>query len=260
LNDDLRIGLTQLTTKGKSQYDALEVNVQKRLGRDGLLFQLAYTFSKSLNDADNQRGQLDYLDPDFGWARSEEDVPHRFVGSFIYELPFFRNTSGFAKRVLDGWSIGGIYTYQSGRLISVGNPVDIDGTGGALINFADLGSAPFEALDPRQNNRRAFNANAFATANCGTNFSLCGGVGRRGTSRRNQFRLDNPVNNWDAVLAKKIKLFSETNNLELRLEAFNLLNTPQFTTVNLSLTSPNFGIYTDTRESRSIQLGARLNF
>ena len=89
LNADLIIGLTQLTTKGKSQYDAFELNFQKRLSNDGLLFQVGYTFSKSMNDADNQRGQLDYLNQKIGWARSEEDVPHRLVASFIYDLPFF---------------------------------------------------------------------------------------------------------------------------------------------------------------------------
>lgn len=260
LNADIPIGLTQLTTGGNSQYDALQANFQKRFSDDGLLFQLAYTFSKSMNDADSQRGQLDLLDRRAGWGLSDDDVPHRFVGSFIYELPFFKNTSGIVKRLVDGWSIGGIYTYSSGRLISVGNPIDIDGTGGALINYADLGSGTFTAMDGVANDRRGFNANAFAIANCGTNFALCGGTGRRGTAGRNQFRLDNPVNQWDAVLTKYIKLFSETNNLELRFEAFNLLNTTQFTTINLNLSSANFGIYTDTRESRSVQLGARLNF
>lgn len=260
LNDDIRIGLVQLTTGGNSQYDAFQANFQKRFSDDGLLFQLAYTFSKSMNDADSQRGQLDLLDRRAGWARSDDDTPHRFVGSFIYELPFFKNTTGFLNRLADGWSIGGIYTYQSGRLISVGNPIDIDGTGGAILNFADLGSGTFTAMDGVSNDRRGFNADAFAIANCGSDFSACGGVGRRGTSGRNQFRLDNPVNQWDAILAKKIRLFSETNNLELRFEAFNLLNTTQFTTINLNLSSANFGVYTDTRESRSIQLGVRLNF
>ncbi|MDM7923484.1 MAG: TonB-dependent receptor [Pyrinomonadaceae bacterium] len=260
LYDDFRLGLTQLTSGSNSTYDSFQANFQKRLSDDGLLFQLAYTFSKSINDSDSQRGQLDLLDRSFGRGLSDDDVPHRFVGSFLYELPFFKNTTGFAKRILDGWSIGGIYTYASGRVFSVGNPVDIDGTGGALINFADIGPGGYTTFNGVDSDRRAFNANAFATVNCGTSFQLCGGVGRRGTSGRNQFRLDNPVNNWDAILIKRIKLFSETNNLELRFEAFNLLNTTQFTTVNLNLSSPNFGVYTDTRESRSVQLGARLNF
>ncbi len=259
LNDDIRIGLTQLTSGSNSWYDSLQANFQKRYSQ-GFQFQLAYTFSKSINDSDSQRGQLDLLDRSAGRGLSDDDVPHRFVGSFIYDIPFFRNTGGFVKRVVDGWSIGGIYTYASGRVFSVGNPTDIDGTGGALINFADRGAGTFTALNGVENDRRGFNANAFAAASCGTNFALCGGTGRRGTTGRNQFRLDNPVNQWDAILSKRIALFNERNNLELRFEAFNLLNTTQFTTINLNLSSPQFGVYTDTRESRSLQLGVRFNF
>lgn len=263
LNDDIRIALNQLTTGGNSQYDAFQTTLQKRYSDDGLLFQVSYTFSKTITDADSQRGQLDLLDRSFGRGLSADDKPHRFVASAIYELPFFRNTSGFVKRLVDGWSLGGIYTYQSGDLITVGNPTDTTGTGGAIFSFADLGN-PFQALDGVSNNRRGFNADAFRSFTCGTsfnNFAVCGPRGfRRGTSGINQFRLNNPINNIDAILAKKVRLFSERNNLELRFEAFNLLNTTQFTTINLNLTSPNFGVFTDTRESRSIQLAARLNF
>lgn len=274
LNDDVRLGLTSLTSGGNSRYDALEVNFQKRLGSDGLQFQLAYTFSKSFTDADTQRGQLDRLDRRFGYGLSSDDIPHRLVGSFIYDIPFFRNTEGFLKRLVDGWSIGGIYTYQSGNLITVGNPIDTTGTGGAIFSFADFGSAPFQALSG-QDNRQAFNANAFSTADCrvlgptgtpiaGQNFDRCinadGTKGRRGTSGLNQFRLDNPINNVDFILAKRVQLFSERNNLELRVEAFNLFNTTQFSTVNLNLSSPDFGKFTDTRDPRVLQFGARLNF
>ncbi len=260
LNDDIRIGLNQLTSGGNSQFDAFEANFQKRFSNDGILFQVAYTFSKSLNDGDSQRGQLDRLNRAAGKARSDDDAPHRLVSSFIYELPFFKDTGGIVKRLADGWSFGGIYTYQSGRVFSVGNTIDIDGTGGAILNFADLGAGAFQTVSPQKNDRRGFNANAFAIANCGTNFALCGGTGRRGTSGRNQFRLNNPTNNFDGVLTKKFKLFRESNTLDLRLEAFNLFNKTQFTAINLNLNSVDFGRYTGTSESRVIQLGLRFNF
>lgn len=267
-NDDIRGGFSQLTTKGKSQYDSFEANFQKRFSDDGLSFQLAYTFSKSLNDADTQRGGIDILDQKAGFGRSSDDYPHRFVGSFIYGLPFFKNTNGFLKRLVDGFSIGGIYTYQSGTVFSVGNTSDTVGTGGGVITFADIG-APLVQVDPKVSTTaadrfRAFNRNAFTNATCGTNFALCinadGTRGRRGTSGRNQFRLDNPTNNWDFILSKTTRLWNESSSLELRFEAFNAFNTTQFTTIDLSLTSASFGRYTATRDGRIIQLGARINF
>lgn len=273
-NGDIPLALNVLTTGGNSNYDAFQTTLQKRFNDDGLLFQLSYTFSKTLTDSDSQRGQLDLLDRSFGYGLSSDDHPHRFVGSFIYELPFFKNTNGFVKRLVDGWSIGGIYTYQSGDVFTVGNTIDTTGTGGAIFSFADIG-APFQASNG-QDDRRAFNANAFTIADCrvlgptgtpvtGQNFGRCinadGTRGRRGTSGLNQSRLDNPTNNVDFVVAKRIQFFSERNNLELRGEAFNLFNTTQFTTVNLNLATPaSFGRYTDTRESRIIQLAVRLNF
>jgi len=263
INNDVPLSLAQLTTKGRSRYDALEANFQKRLSNDGLTFQLAYTFSKSFNDADTQRGGIDILDRNAAYALSSDDRPHRFVGSFIYDLPFFRNTSGFVKRLVDGWSLGGIYTYQSGDVFSVANTTDTVGTGGGVVTFANIGQ-PYTTLDPKSNNLQAFNKDAFVNFTCGSQFQLCinadGTRGRRGSSGRNQYRLNNPTNNWDAILSKRTKLWNESSNLELRFEAFNLLNRVQFTTVDLSLTSSTFGRYTAAAQGRSVQLGARLSF
>jgi len=259
LNKDLS-SVDYLVSDGNSWYNALQLDLQKRYS-NGLLFQVAYTYSKSVNDVDTQRGLLDLLDQRLGKARSSDDVPHRFVASFIYDLPITKTlgwNNSAAKTVLDGWSIGGIYTYESGTPFSVLNQFDELGTSG-LISFADLGST-FTLLDPRKNNRQVFNKDAFksfldpnaAGFNLATQF-------RRGTSTRNQFRANNTINNWDLILAKKTKL-TERMGLELRVEAFNALNHTQFTTLNTSITSSTFGQYTAARESRVVQLGARFSF
>lgn len=280
-NLSIQRGLPLLTSAGESQYDALQVNLQKRFSDDGLSFQVAYTFSKSINNADTQRGGLDILDRRFGRGLSDDDKPHRFVSSFTYELPFFRNTSGFLNRLIDGWGLNGIYTYQSGDLISVGNPNDELGTGGGVISFADLGE-PFQNLDTRGTDGFGFNPGAFREFTCDVNGVYqptpdCPNGPRRGTSGRNQFRLDNPINNFDVALVKKTRLFNERNYLELRFEAFNVFNTAQFTGINtnlndvvyntpndpssgINMTETTFGKFTDTRPSRIIQLGIRLTF
>ncbi len=263
LNPTIALGLAQLNAAGNSAFDSLQVNFQKRLSPNGLSYQVAYTFSKSLNDSDDQRDGLDLIDRSLGKALSDDDVPHRFVASFTYDLPFFKNTTGFVNKLVDGWGLNGIYAYQSGTVFSVPNPVDTVGTGGGIISFADLGS-PYTTLNPQDNDRQAFNANAFAAFNCGSAFNntaVCGPTGfRRGTAGRNQFRLNNPTNNFDVALVKKTRLFNESNLLELRLEAFNVFNKTQFTTVDNNLRSVSFGKYTNTREARILQLGARITF
>ncbi len=256
LNRDIPASIDFLVTDGNSWYNSLEANLQKRY-RNGLLFQVAYTFSKSMNDVDTQRGILDAINQRVGKARSSDDVPHRFVTSFIYDLPFKKYLGG-PEALVGGWSLGGIYQYQSGTPFSVLNPNDEVGTSG-IVSFADLGE-PFQLLDPRQNNGRAFNANTFrAFADPAAGFNLATQF-RRGTSGRNMFRAGNTINNWDFILAKHTRLWSESSDLELRFEAFNAFNHTQFTTLQTTFSNAAFGRYIDTRESRVLQLGARFSF
>jgi hypothetical protein len=267
LNDDIRLGLPQLVSAGNSSYNSLQANLTKRFS-NGLVFQLAYTFSKSINEVDTQRGTLDLLDRRFGRALSSDDVPHRFVASYIYDLPG-NDLDGVMGVLLGGWSVGGITTFQSGTPITVLNPSDTTGTGGAILSFADIG-APFTNLDPRRNDGRAFNADAFAAFGAANPITGDFTVIRRGTSGPNQVRAENGINNWDLFLMKRTKLWSENTSLELRFEAFNAFNHTQFgpapdsavnlTGIDLNLQSPTFGKFVSARESRVIQLGARFNF
>ena len=233
LNNDIQEGIGQLVSAANSWYNALQLNLQRRFD-NGLLFQVAYTYAKSINETDTQRGTLDLLDRRFGRGLSADDVPHRFVASWIYEIPFARGHDGWVGALLDGWSIGGIAAFQSGTPITVLNPFDTTGDGGALRTFADLGE-PFQQIDPRRNDSRAFNPGAFVPfGDPETGFNLATDF-RRGTAGRNQVRMHNGINNWDLVLAKKTRLWDETKILEFRFEAFNAFNHTQFTTVDTNL-------------------------
>lgn len=274
LNDDIRLGLDQLVSAGNSYYNAFETEFTKRLSDDGLTFQVAYTFSKSITDADTQRGTLDLLDRRFGRGLSSQDVPHRLVVNGLYDLPFTRNLSGFAKSLLGGVTLGGIYTYQSGTPFSVGNPFDTTGTGGGVLSFADSGSETFGLLNPQENGNLAFNQNAFRAFGAPQRNAAGAVIGfteiRRGTTGFNQFRAGNMINNFDLIAIKRTALpfINERTNLELRFEAFNAFNHTQFTNIDTNLNNfrPNdparntFGQYIATREARVIQLAARFNF
>lgn len=266
VNPDVRVGLNQLVSASRSWYNAFEANVQRRYS-NGLLFQVAYTFSKSITEADTQRGTLDLLDRSFGRGLSSDDIPHRLVTSFVYDLPFgkyFGSSNNLGKKVFGGWKFGGIATFQSGATFSVTNPFNTTGTGGGIISNADFG-APYQVMDPRVNNGRAFNIDAFRDfGNPNSGFNLATDF-RRGTSGQNQFRLNNGINNFDFILSKETSLWRESTKMELRFEAFNAFNHTQFLDVDLNLRTaagpnPNFGRYITTRESRVIQLGARFSF
>jgi outer membrane receptor protein involved in Fe transport len=267
LNPDYQAAVFQLESAGNSWYNALQAQVQKRYS-SGLEFQAAYTFSKAMNDADDQRGLLDVLDRAATRGLGSDDRTHRIVFSWIYDLPFARSLHGVLKTALDGFSFSGIAAFASGTPFTVGNVGDSEGTGGSVISFADLG-APLTIMDPRANNGRAFNPNAFVAvqpANLATGF-------RRGTEGPNQFRLNNGINNWNLGVVKKTRLWNESANLELRLEMFNAFNHAQFTSIDLNLadikSTPSggidtnksqFGKFVNTAESRVIQLAARITF
>src|SRR5690606_38084294 len=119
-NPDIPFGLTQLSSAANSSYDSLQLQSPRRYS-GGFLYQVAYTWSKTITDLagstnrNTQRGLLDLVDRSAGRGLSLDDVPHRFVASWIYDLPFARNASGLTRTILGGWSFGGIATFESGR-------------------------------------------------------------------------------------------------------------------------------------------------
>lgn len=117
-----------LENLGQSTYNALQAKLERRF-RNGLNILAAYTFSKTLTDADSAFSTLTGFNSNvFGAqnpynlkgekALSYQDVPHTFVLSYLYELPIGPGkkylTHGVASKVLGGWQIGGVHRYQSG--------------------------------------------------------------------------------------------------------------------------------------------------
>jgi hypothetical protein len=172
---------------GNSTYHAMQAQVNKRFA-EGLSFLVSYTVSKNITDADSSGpgvqgfiganawiGQNSY-DRKAEKAVSELDTPQRLVASFFYELPVGRgkrllNSGGWTNRVVGGWSVSGVLSYQSGLPTAVYSPCS--GTAGDVL-FAGChftGSARVNIIPGmKQSNGRDlnpfttpfFNANAFS--------------------------------------------------------------------------------------------------
>ena len=105
-----------------TNYHAVSVILRQRMTR-GLQATAHYTWSRTRDVGTNSNGgssQNPGVDPytqietDYGIA--DWDVPHRFVASYIYDVPFFKDSgNAFLKYVLSGWQVGGITTLESGR-------------------------------------------------------------------------------------------------------------------------------------------------
>jgi hypothetical protein len=117
-----------LENLGQSTYNALEASVERRF-RNGLNLLAAYTYSKTLTDADSSFStETGFNSNVFGAqnpynlraekALSYQDVPHTLVVSYLYELPAGPGkrylNHGPVSKVVGGWQLGGILRYQTG--------------------------------------------------------------------------------------------------------------------------------------------------
>jgi hypothetical protein len=234
-----------------SSYNSAQIHLERRAS--DLQFLASYTFSKSL---DNASGFQNLLNPFcFKCDRnlSAFDARHRFVFSYTYELPLKRFVSGgFGKKLLDGWEIGGIYTYQTGVPVHLtDSSSDNSLTGSYDFEPADRPEivGPIQILDPHKSGLFFFNPNSFATEP----------LGQFGNARHNMFA-GPPINNWDFTVIKRIA-FKERYNFEFRSEFFNLLNHTQFYNPNGDIgAGSQFGVISLARDPRYVQFGAKLAF
>ncbi len=257
--DDINL----LESRANSNYHSLQARFQQRL-TSGLALLSSYTYAKSIDEASNFFTSAG--DPNFPQdsqntraerGRSNFDVRHRLSVSYSYDLPLGRghnylNDGGFLTSLVSGWQTYGVVTLQSGRPFTVAlvSEFDNSNTGRSNLGFG-ANDRPNVIGDPRLSNRtpeRWFDTNAFSFPP----FGSFGNVGRN--------ILDGPgFQNVNASLVKNTSL-TESVNLQLRLEAFNLFNRPNFNLPDNFLGSPTFGQITSAREPRHLQLGVKLLF
>ena len=113
---------------GSSDQHMLSGTVQKRFSRG---MQLLATYTRSIMKESTSR--LNPSDTELERRIANEDRPNRFVLSGVYALPFGAGQpygSGAApwlRTVIGGWSVSGIYTYQSGAVLTWGNVIYLGG-------------------------------------------------------------------------------------------------------------------------------------
>jgi hypothetical protein len=222
---------------GDSYYHALQTTLRKRFEK-GLMFGLAYTLGKSMDDQSidpvgassgggysttASRYAVDIRNWRNERARSDFDRTNVLSLTGVWELPVGRGKwlgssfKGPVNAILGGWSLNGIYTYESGEPFSVMSGVYTSNNShtsrAALVGakpdmqLTQLAAIVGPAYFP--------DASAFKIPDAGTN-----GMGR------NMFTAQ-PYWNVDLGITKKINL-TERMNLDFRMEMFNALNHPNF--------------------------------
>ena len=242
-------GANFLSNGGRSRYHSMQLSLQRRFNR-GYMFNVNYTLSKSMDTYSDEgvfQIEHDQARPELNWALSDFDRRHRVILSWVWELPFSGN------RWADGWQISGVGTVQSGRPFTI---TDEDYSGFLYASQNPRPSlAPGKTLDDQATSGSVtsrldeyLNYDAFASS--GAQF---GTLPRNSVTGPGQQRLD--------VSLSKMTRLTGRGTIELRLEAYNVTNTPAFRNPASDLGASNFGQITRTRGGpRLIQLGAKLRF
>ena len=246
-------GIFTENTVARSNYNSLQVLVQKNLSH-GLQFQASYTLSKTMDNASSFESALNPLNFNATYGLSAYDARHRFVFNYVWDLPVPKY-DGFKGKLLDGWEVSGILSFQSGfpiRITSHDDVEELDSTD--LFEFPGEPNltAPFHTQDIRKNNGFVFNPALFtnSTVNPGTignaPRSICCGPG---------------LNNWDMSFMKETH-FSERWQMEFRGDIFNVWNHAQFYSVdgNVSNTGSTFGQVQHVHDPRLVQFALKFRF
>jgi hypothetical protein len=241
------IGLAENT--GRSQYHGLQVGVERRVAR-GLHAGVGYTLSRTKDDSSSLTDVLpNAYDDSAYYGISDLDRTHVLIANWIYELPFMAGRSDAAGRLFSRWQITGVYQYQSGSPFSVRSNDDFAGVGvGSGNQFWNLVGDPTIDHGRFTTSAAWFNPAAFARPAPGT----------FGVQPRNGLR--NPSTwNFDFGVRKTVPLVGQ-QQLQIRAEAFNALNHPNWSGANNNPTSGSFGQVTSKTGERVVQLAIKYSF
>ena len=203
------------SNRSTSDYDSLQLQFQRRLTH-GIQALVNYTWSHAIDDVSTETtfGVLDRGNASF-------DVRHNFSSAITYNLPG-SSVGGFVGKVIGNWSLDGIIHAQSGAPVDLraGTFVREDGTQFSVR--PDLVSGqPLYIADPSVAGGRRFNSAAFQQPPVANGVPV-----RQGTLGRNVMS-GLPLYQVDLGLRRQFKI-TERINLQLKAEAFNLFNHPNF--------------------------------
>ena len=268
--------------RGSSSYNALEVKVQKRFHTMGQIG-AAYAWSKFISDTDSYLASQDSggqgVYQDYNNRKAERslyssNVPHRLVVNYILNLPFGHGqafasgANGVVDRVISGWALSGITTFQTGvplHLVTGGNNLSTTYGAGTIRPNYTAGCAKTvggSAFDRSAAGKTWFNTACFTDPNTpgvsGSGNSSSYGFG-------NEPRVDgglkaSGIANTDLTLSKNTTIH-EAMALKFSVETFNLFNRTQFAPPVNSVDNALFGqVNAQANSPRLLQGALRFTF
>ena len=256
--------VTSTTYDGYSWYHGLQMRLEKRISK-GFTVSANYTFSKFMQ-------AIELLNPSDAKPTeviSDQDYPHRFSVSAIWELPFGRGKALLSSagpvlsRIVGGWQVSTIFMCQSGPAINwnITNPGAFNLQTNAISFNGNVNDIKLAGDQQTVGiGSRWFNTDAgfekVSTRQIDVNRQL-----RLFPLRFGFLRADS-TNNWDITLMKNTRV-AEGKSIQFRAEALNAFNHPLFPAPNTTPTAAAFGqvsASTQANYARRIQLGLKFLF
>lgn len=277
---------TLIESAGSSWYNALGVSLSKRFSR-GLQFLASYTLASALETnpgyatggftGGTRLGDQNSARANYGFDNFIR--PQRFVISYVYQFPGPAKRTSWQGRLLGGWSLAGVTTFQSGQKLTLVENNVLNAFGNTATGFdrAQLASGCSNSQVPTRGDvsdklNNYFNASCFAAPPVIGSDGLATGFGNSG----NGIVSGPDQRNFDMAFIKTTPLFGENKSLEFRAELFNAFNTPSFANPALNVGTilpdpdtglpslqpdPGFGHITRTTVApRVIQFALKLYF
>lgn len=250
---------------GNSSYNSLQVALKKRLSY-GVSLNVAYTYSKSIDDYPNGGGNADIGSDSVSampWyfpngrlldrGPSGFDHRHRLVVSYVGLLPSLAHANGFLRAALGSWEVSGIGTLQTGDPLTIlaGYDRSLTGLGN---DRADL--VPGQPVYRSTVCGTSVNCISFLNPAA---FSIPAKAdGTFGNLGKDALRGPGSIG-FDAGLSKNFSL-AERAKLQFRGEFFNVLNHPNPNNPGTTVNNPGFGKITGMGEPRIGQVALKLTF
>jgi hypothetical protein len=236
--------------EGWSDYDAMQLTLNRRFSR-GFTINSNYTLASSVGNFGSELiPYFMYQDPALVVGPLDEMRRHRFVTSWVFDVPDIGTGNPLVRAALNGWQLTGIVQYQSGAPYTITSGVDTSRDG--IAN--DRGKKTGVSMDPPAGSDRTvwFNPAAFAAGDIGS----VGNVGKGEYFGPSTYF-------WDMGLSKNMR-FSDDMNVQFRAEFFNIFNQVNFANPATAVNSASFGRITGTHanqgDPRILQFGLKFVF
>ncbi len=276
--------LVSFRPDGHSTYHGLATQLNKRMS-NGLQFVAAYTFSKTIDNSTadffstylTPRRTQDFQNLAADRSNSALDHRHRFTLALLYDVPLYKHSGNWMQHnLLGNWEFGPVYTYQTGEWMTVQSGIDANGNGDtagdrSIFNVGGVSGTGSGILTLHNSNGDIV---AYQAINPNAQYIQLGTYAKA-TAGRNTLP-GRAINDLDLTALKRFT-FGERYNLEFSMQAYNVLNHPQFVpgylndiasysfTNDRSFLAPKNGNFNDVEHAfasnaRTLQLGLKFIF